>query len=86
MTKCLYCNKSLRLIGRTRKNGKEIANHNGCDWKDRKYHKKCFKELKDIQDTFIMGLKWAEQNGGDEETMKKKIKEFTELWGLEKLL
>lgn len=86
MNKCLYCNKSLRLIGRTRRNGIAIGNHNGCDWTERKYHKKCWKELKEIQNTYIMGLNWARQNGGDEETMKKKIKQFKEQWGLEKLL
>jgi len=43
---CEHCGKALRLIGATRKNGKQINNGTGKDWKSRKYHKKCFKELK----------------------------------------
>jgi len=38
--KCLYCGKPIVAIGTSRENG---AFHN--DWKGRKYHKKCFKEL-----------------------------------------
>jgi len=28
-----------------RKNGKMINNSNGKDWKERKYHKKCYKKV-----------------------------------------
>ena len=41
MSTCLSCGKTLVAIGTERKNGK--ATHN--DWKGRKYHKKCWKEL-----------------------------------------
>lgn len=37
---CQYCYKKLRPIGSARKNG---ANHD--DWEDRKYHKKCNKDI-----------------------------------------
>lgn len=37
---CLACNRVLVPIGRKRLNG--TITHD--DWKDRKYHKKCFKE------------------------------------------
>ena len=41
------CNKPLRLIGNTRKNGKTINNTTGKDWVGRKFHKKCFKIKKE---------------------------------------
>lgn len=41
------CNKPLRLIGNTRKNGKTINNTTGKDWTTRKFHKKCWKIKKD---------------------------------------
>ena len=43
MPNCIYCNKPLRVIGSDRKNGKPINNNSGKDWKNRKFHKKCFK-------------------------------------------
>lgn len=49
MRNCLKCNKPLRAIGRNRKNGiafQSGANHN-LDWKERQYHKKCWKEHQD---------------------------------------
>jgi hypothetical protein len=47
MTNCEHCGKALRLIGIERKNGKVIDNSNGKDWKERKYHKKCYKKVMD---------------------------------------
>jgi hypothetical protein len=38
--KCLYCGKTIVPIGNSRENG---ALHN--DWENRKYHKKCYKEV-----------------------------------------
>ncbi len=37
---CLHCGRKLVPVGSSRTNG---ANHN--DWTDRKYHKKCWREL-----------------------------------------
>jgi hypothetical protein len=45
MNNCEHCGKPLRLIGMDRKNGKTINNSNGKDWEERKYHKKCYKEV-----------------------------------------
>lgn len=45
--KCVECDKTLRLIGNERKNGKSINNTNGKDWGTRKYHKKCWKLIKE---------------------------------------
>lgn len=42
---CQYCKKTLVSIGRARKGGKRTHN----DWNDRKYHKKCFIKIKEIQ-------------------------------------
>ena len=41
MKHCLHCGKALRPIGTSRKNGKA---HD--DWATRKYHKKCWVEIK----------------------------------------
>jgi len=41
MPNCEHCDKPLKAIGTSRKNGK---NHN--DWSSRKLHKCCWKELK----------------------------------------
>ncbi len=38
--KCLHCEKTIVAIGSSRENG---AMHK--DWSNRKYHKKCYKEL-----------------------------------------
>lgn len=45
MPNCVECGKPLRKIGAQRKNGIQFrsgANFNH-DWKERKYHKKCYK-------------------------------------------
>ena len=86
MTECLYCNKRLIIIGIGRKNGIPVGNHNGQDWDNRKYHKKCFKELKDIQENYITSLNWAIENGGNQEILKSKIKDFRKQYRLDKLL
>jgi len=49
MANCEYCGKALRLIGFERKNGKIINNKNGKDWSGRKYHKKCYKIVKELE-------------------------------------
>lgn len=44
--KCLYCNKTLVAIGNKRLNGKLSI----TDWENRKYHKKCYLEKKNLTD------------------------------------
>tara|TARA_R110000868_G_scaffold230762_2_gene484019 strand:- start:779 stop:946 length:168 start_codon:yes stop_codon:yes gene_type:complete len=51
--KCLLCKKTIVAIGTSRENG---ANHN--DWNNRKYHKKCYKELQWI----ILKEKYEREN------------------------
>ena len=41
---CLYCNKTLRKIGRDRK----TCHQHFYDWQTRKYHRKCFYIIKNI--------------------------------------
>ena len=41
MTNCLECEKPLKSIGTSRKNGKTTHG----DWATREYHKCCWKEL-----------------------------------------
>ena len=43
---CEHCGKGLKAIGTDRKGGKEIKTGYVADWSDRKYHKRCFKEIK----------------------------------------
>ena len=43
MTTCAHCNKSLRSIGKQRKNGRYFIGNDGNDWSKRLYHKKCWK-------------------------------------------
>lgn len=38
---CQHCNKPLKIIGILRKNG----SNNYEDYKERKYHKKCYKKI-----------------------------------------
>ncbi len=47
MTNCEYCNKPLKKIGTQRSNGKIFEGNHGKDWKERKYHKKCWKEIQE---------------------------------------
>lgn len=49
MPNCLKCHKPLRSIGKNRKNGKNFVSgaNNNMDWKERQYHKKCWKEEQD---------------------------------------
>lgn len=42
---CQYCKKKLVPIGKARKKGKRTHN----DWDTRKYHKKCFIKIKEIE-------------------------------------
>lgn len=49
--KCEYCDKPLVSIGRERANGKRSHG----DWETRKYHKKCWKQMKDDEvDEFLI--------------------------------
>jgi len=49
MNRCFKCDGILKIIGKERKNGTtKIGNYNK-DWDTRKYHKKCYKEIKDRQ-------------------------------------
>ena len=43
--KCLHCDKAIVAIGNKRANG-GMTN----DWETRKYHKKCFKEIQEINE------------------------------------
>jgi hypothetical protein len=45
MKKCEYCKKTLVPIGTARKSGK--ATHS--DWDTRKYHKKCWITIREIE-------------------------------------
>jgi len=44
---CEYCYRPLRKIGNGSKNGKEFNANNGNDWVGRKYHKGCYKLIKE---------------------------------------
>jgi hypothetical protein len=46
MTDCEYCGKPLKKIGFDRSNGKYYSGNGGNDWKTRKFHKKCYKQVK----------------------------------------
>ncbi len=48
MTNCQECGKPLKSIGTARKNGKTTHG----DWATREYHKKCFKEIKEQEETW----------------------------------
>ena len=54
MTNCEYCGKALKKIGYDRKNGRLYAGNNGKDWDNRKYHKKCYKEVKEREKIMMM--------------------------------
>jgi Zn-finger protein len=82
MVDCIYCNKPLKLIGNERKGGKSINNSNGKDWSSRKYHKKCWKHIKDIQDAWLLGLDYEYSP----EEYKKAVERFKTIYNLEKLL
>ena len=45
--KCLKCGNTLVRIGSGRTGGRILNNHTGDDWGTRKYHKKCWKELRE---------------------------------------
>eukprot|EP01048_Picozoa_sp_COSAG05_P008754 COSAG05_NODE_684_length_7947_cov_117.612603_7_plen_74_part_00 len=48
--KCQHCGGTLRVIGRQRKNGKpSYTGHSFDDWSQRKYHKKCYREVKELE-------------------------------------
>ena len=44
---CMYCHKQLRKIGKQSNNGKEFNANNGNDWKNRRFHKSCYKIFKE---------------------------------------
>jgi len=48
--KCQHCGKTLRAIGRQRKNGRpSYTGQSFDDWSQRKYHKMCYKEVKELE-------------------------------------
>jgi hypothetical protein len=47
MSNCLHCNKPLKKIGNNNLNDKQPYYLIGNDWNGRKYHKKCWKEIKE---------------------------------------
>jgi exopolysaccharide biosynthesis protein len=47
MTDCEYCGKPLKAIGMQRSNGKLFSANYSRDWSSRKYHKKCYKLIKE---------------------------------------
>ena len=47
MTDCEHCGRPLKKIGYDRSNGRLYTGNGGKDWKNRKYHKKCYKEVKE---------------------------------------
>lgn len=49
MTDCEYCGKPLKAIGFNRTNGRYFSGNYGNDWKERKYHKKCYKSIMQYQ-------------------------------------
>lgn len=55
--KCEYCGGTLVAIGRERANGKRSHD----DWETRRYHKKCWKEMKDdeVDDFLIESLRMS---------------------------
>jgi hypothetical protein len=82
MVKCAYCSKPLRLIGCERVGGKSINNTTGKDWKDRKYHKKCWKHLKELQNAWLLNTDYE----ADYEGWRKMVDSFKNHYDLDKLL
>lgn len=62
MNNCTHCGKVLVTIGKSRENGKNFStyktkqNNFNHDWDTRKYHKKCWLEIKKNQE-----LQWKLQ-------------------------
>lgn len=54
MPDCEYCGKPLKKIGFDRSNGRLYSGNNGKDWDGRKYHKKCYKEVKEREQVMRM--------------------------------
>lgn len=75
MVNCSKCDKALKTIGNSRKNGKS---HD--DWKERQFHKKCWKELKDHQNLIMFNNYFS-----DEEILKQ-LQDFKKRYNLTKLL
>lgn len=48
--KCVKCGRALPAIGLDRKNGRITEGKYNKDWASRKYHKKCYKEIKEHQE------------------------------------
>ena len=65
MVECEYCGKPLKAIGHQRTNGRSFSGNSGNDWKTRKYHKKCFKKVKERENIMAMlaDLKQAKYQG-----------------------
>lgn len=77
MSNCLYCNKPLKKIGLNRKNGLLFNNNKGYDWYNRKYHKCCYKIIKnnDHYNLFIEKSKYN-INNIDINLTEKEIKDI----------
>jgi hypothetical protein len=54
--KCLRCGRTLVSIGLDRANGGITP-----DWDDRKYHKKCYREMKEEEDLEMLKASYAAQ-------------------------
>jgi hypothetical protein len=54
MTDCEYCGKPLKKIGFDRANGRLYSGNYGRDWSSRKYHKKCYKLVKEQENIELM--------------------------------
>lgn len=48
---CVECNEPIVPVGNKRKNGKDHP-----DWSDRKYHKKCWKEVEMLN--YYLTIEW----------------------------
>jgi hypothetical protein len=75
MVNCIKCNKCIKCIGKNRTNGKG----NYYDWETRKLHKKCWLELKQYQNFILF-------NYNDDELKNQMLKNYKEMYGLNKLL
>tara|TARA_Y100000114_G_C11688306_1_gene292251 strand:- start:5 stop:229 length:225 start_codon:yes stop_codon:yes gene_type:complete len=72
---CIKCDKVLKSIGNSRKNGKD---HD--DWNTRQLHKKCWKELKEEQKLLFCIY------CNDDEKLLESVKRFKKKYNLQKLL
>jgi len=67
---CIHCGKHLVAIGTSRKNGKPLSTGDGDDWKDRPYHKKCWKEIQ-REEEFLEQLRLLKERGERRQALLK---------------